>query len=485
MNVIRRLIQFGCVALLLIEAICLADLFSFEWAALNQLTGSGGIFVLLVVNVALLMGSLGLFFRRAGARSQWLHRTALAALVAILVLVIFMADWMFRAQPYSAGLADKRPIRTAEAIADFGAFSLVRNAPPEHRQSLQTVYDRILLNSPEVYARHPLGATIDRYAGRYGVDPLLLFYLAFMNSFYGEAESGPIPLFRAMTPETIRDIVQIHLPGWFIESSLRQRFISAAVPGVSGDSNVAFKLHYAFHKATVDVSSQPYDLNTFTDVMLAMQEYPDEFADLLLVENGSSVDLTLRTTFAALRGTALQKPYESPAGIAPLDAAYYDTHRDSLKRFARASYYKTALDFDFATRVMALVIRYQRDYYQQKLGEAWVKLPAWQQGAMTAMTRDLFTPGVGKPGYNLYAIPEINCAPVEYVASQARMSPDIMAGTLSSIWRPANPEYLWAGAAYRLRVFHELWYTAHGLEIPGINREEAIVQARQLLMRYH
>lgn len=478
MNLIRRLIQIGCAVLLLIEAACLMDLFSFEWAALWGLAGWGGAFVLLLLNATLLLGACGLFFSRPGAR-RWLQRSAVAVLIATLLLVVFIADWMFRAQPVSIGWG------RADAFAatpDFDAFSIVRNATPEHKQALQVVYDRVRLNSPDVYTRHPIGTAIDKYATRYEVDPLLLFYLAFMNSFYGEAEAGPIPLFQAMTPETVRDVVQIHLPSWFIESALRQKFIATAVPGVPAEGNVTFKLHYAFHKATLDVSSQPYDINTFTDVMLVMQEYPDEFADILREENHAPLDVALREAFVELRGAALQKPYEMPAGISQLGDRYYDEHRSSLKRFARASYYKTALDFDFATRVMALVIKYQRAYYRHRLGEeAWSKLPSWQQSAMTAMTRDLFTPGVGKLGYNLYAIPEINCAPVEYVASQARLSPDIMSGALGSIWRPANPEYLWAGAAFRLRVFHELWYAAYGLEIPGLHRDEAISQARQLL----
>ena len=134
---------------------------------------------------------------------------------------------------------------------------------------------------------------------------------------------------------------------------------------------------------------------------------------------------------------------------------------------------------------MALVIKYHRDYYLHRLGsDAWSRLPMWQQAAMTVMARDLFTPGVGKPSYNLYAIPEINCASIEYLASQAYLDHSIMTGSIASIWRPANPEFLWAGAAYRLRVFNQLWYIVHNQQIPGLPREAVISIANKTLTRH-
>lgn len=486
MKFLTRSVQLFCLFILILELACIFDLFYFEWAPLVKLMGWVGVVALAVLNTGLLLVASGLSLRSYKINKKRYTCAAIPIYISSLLVFIFMIDWMFRAYPISSGLFTPRLAQSADVNADFERFSLTSRAHFEQRRSIRLLYDRIMINSPNVYFKNPIGETIDKYANRYQIDPILLFYLAYMNSFYGEAEAGPIPLFSAMTPETVRDVVQIHLPGWFIESALRQYLISVTLPGTSQNDVINFKLRYALHKATLDVSSQPYDLNTFSDIFMVMQQYPKEFTDIFSNKNDSSLDFALSNSFRELRGSVLLKPYELPISFAPLTSQYYDEHRDALKKFSRAVYYKSALDFDFSTRVMALVVKYQRDYIQKKIGsDAWNNLPLWQQDAMTVMSRDLFVPGIGKTGYNLYALPEINCTPLEYLVSQAFLDQSIMSGSISSIWRPLHPEFLWAGTAFRVRVFNEVWYMVHGEEIPGLHQEDSISLAKKTLSRYH
>jgi hypothetical protein len=112
---------------------------------------------------------------------------------------------------------------------------------------------------------------------------------------------------------------------------------------------------------------------------------------------------------------------------------------------------------------------------------AWDALPAWQQAAMLGMTRDLYVPNVGRLGYNLYALPELNCTPVEFVASSALADRGLLATGLAAVWRPQDHLALWGGAATKLRIFGEVWDVTHGRPVPGLVPEDSISAARRIV----
>lgn len=183
-----------------------------------------------------------------------------------------------------------------------------------------------------------------------------------------------------------------------------------------------------------------------------------------------------------LRDSALLPPYEHPFAQTAHDGAYYEAARTDLKRFARAAFYLLHRDFDFATRVQALLTRYQRDYFAARLGaERWRAIPKWQQAAMLAMIRDLYTPGVGRFAYNLYALPELNCTPLEFVAAEALADADALRGELKSVWRPREFQHLWGGATYRLRVFAEVWSIVYGSPMNGLQPTSTADESRSVV----
>src|SRR5262249_7707565 len=128
--------------------------------------------------------------------------------------------WIHRSEPTDVHLP---------RADDFENFSLARQTSDASKDELRLMYERTFVNFPEIYKTHPIGATIDKYASRYEVDPALLFFLIYIDSYYGESVSGPIPFLRSMTPETVRDLVQIHLPGWFIEAPPRKYLVSSDI----------------------------------------------------------------------------------------------------------------------------------------------------------------------------------------------------------------------------------------------------------------
>jgi hypothetical protein len=334
-----------------------------------------------------------------------------------------------------------------------------------------------------VYAAHPIGATIDRYAARYGVDPSLVFFLNYIDSWYGEASAGPVPFLRAMSPETARDFVQVHLPGWFAENRLRGRLIESPFLESLFGPNFGFKLRYALHKATLDVSISPYALNTFSDIFLVLREYPGQFPEIFAAQRRDTLTQAVFDSFQNLRSTAMIPPYEDPYAVPRYDEHYYRDHRQELKRFSRAVFYLTLLDFDFATRVQTLLSKYETDYYVKKLGaERWSRLPAWQRAAMLVMIRDLYQGNVGRLGYNIYALPELNCTPVSWVAAEALVEGGLPSGDAASVWRPKHYELLWAGAGYRLRVFSDVWRQTHGAALKGIVPEATQYDARRTIL---
>lgn len=474
----------ACIIALLAQLATAIDLFAFEWPVLAELMGFKG--ALLIVFVNFCLGLAAVVCLRVLRHRASRHRAATVISAVPTVLgMLWVLQWLFLQMPFTARLASAFTAGEiqlpAAAQRDFDSFSLARGvADPKAREQLLTMYARVYINNPDIFARHPIGATIDRYATRYDIDPAYIFFRNYLNSWYGEAPAGPLPFFRQMTAETLRDIVQTHLPAWFVESDLRRRIISMPLQSWLGE-NLGFKVRYALHKSTLDVSSQPYDLNTFSDILLVLIRYPEEFDDLLKVE-GDSLRTALRDSFKSLRSSALVPPFDDAYHTPPYDDAYYDGLRVELKRFARAAYYLCVLDFDFATRAQALLTRFQREYYVAALGrERWQQIQPWQQTLMYAMVRDLYRGNVGRLGYNLYAIPELNVAPLKFVATAARDEPGL-GGEQAKLWRPQNYDLLWAGAGYQLHVFHEVLWVTRAQTIPGIGRTDTIEAARTIVL---
>ena len=423
-----------CLGLLTAELAALLDLGAFEFRPLYSMLGLRGVAFGLGINAGVLV-LLIWAIRGPTTRSAIVRWTGRAIVACSAILVLWALEWMFIETPPTVRLVRQwtpvQPVAVLGAArADFDSFSVVRGASDAAaRERLAVMYERIRMVNPEINTRHAIGRTIDVYAAAFGVDPKLLFFLAYVHSFWGEAVSGRVPFLRAMTAETIRDVVQIHLPAWFVESPLRRHLAESDVIERIAGPGIGFKLRYAVHKATLDVSAQPYELNMFSDVMLVLQEYPEQFADVLGADVVDPVRRALRDSFSRLSPHALERPYEAPYSVPVRDAAYYQANRNDLKTFARAAYYATVLDFDLATRVATLLVDYQKRTYIAALGqEPWRRLSAQQSAALLGMTRDVYVPNVGRPAYNLYALPEMNCTPVDFVARQAAANREALHG---------------------------------------------------------
>ncbi len=484
---LQILLAAGIAAFVIAELCGVADLRDYEFGAILDLVGWKGVSVIAGINIALLTLLMRLVFalRR---RPQPLRVLGNIVLAVGAVLLFWALEYLYMESPVTARLTlltrDNRPLQLNGAIErDFSSFSLVRGvSDPSSVEKLRVMYERIRINNPGVYATHPIGATIDKYAAEYRVDPAILFYLNYIDSWYGESASGPAPFLRAMTPETIRDFVQSHLPGWFIENPLRRWLTTSTILEKVFGANFGFKLRYAFHKATLDVSISPYALNTYSDIFLVLREYPEAFPDVFANPQRDPVEQALFESFQILRDSAMVAPYEENYSRPPLDAAYYSAHREDLKRFTRAAFYMTLRNFDFATRAQALLTKYENDYFSKRLGEQrWAALPAWQRGAMLTMIRDLYVGNVGHLGYDLYALPELNATPDEFVAAAALSEGGLPVNSTDKLWRPRHYEKLWAGAGYRLRVFEDMWETVYGSGFPGMHGEDTTDDARRIV----
>ncbi len=119
-------------------------------------------------------------------------------------------------------------------------------------------------------------------------------------------------------------------------------------------------------------------------------------------------------------------------------------------------------DFDFATKVQALVARYYSDQYAAHLGrEIWNGISEPQRIALLAMLRDVHVTHIGRVSYNLYVLPELNCTPFSFVCSKAREHTSELLEA-RQIWRPDNYQDLWAAAGFKLRVLSEVWEAVTG-----------------------
>ena len=100
----------------------------------------------------------------------------------------------------------------------------------------------------------------------------MLFYLLYLNNFYGEAVSGPLPFAAEMTGKTFRDFVQAHLSWWFVESTFRVQAIESNFFVLIFGERLGTKLKYAVQKATYDISVDPYDTNTLSDIYVILTD---------------------------------------------------------------------------------------------------------------------------------------------------------------------------------------------------------------------
>jgi len=172
--------------------LALFSLFAFEYSPLTELLGVPGALMIACLDLGVLLGAARMIsiLRR---RPFPFVRSSNALFIVAAGLLLWALQWMFLAMPLTARLAlrfaDSGPIVLSPTAADdFTHFSLVtRLSDDSARETLRTMYARIRVNSVEVFERHPLAATIDKYASKYQVDPAYLFFRSYLNSWYGEA----------------------------------------------------------------------------------------------------------------------------------------------------------------------------------------------------------------------------------------------------------------------------------------------------------
>jgi len=98
------------------------------------------------------------------------------------------------------------------------------------------------------------------------------------------------------------------------------------------------------------------------------------------------------------------------------------------------------------------------------------------------MIRDLYVPNVGRVGYNVYALPELNATPLEFVAASALQ--ELPSETqVTSLWRPSSYGDLWAGAGSRLHKFSDLLRVTRGAELPGLSGVSTVEESAAVVER--
>jgi hypothetical protein len=478
-------------AIIALQIYLIVDLRAFEYPYLTELLGLRGLVFLAFLQLG---GIVAVIHAWCAIRRVSLSPRVLTVsryvLIAWVILFGWFADWMLLETPITVRVRDAiaPPTETAIAVdtaleyADrIGTFPQIEDSDRQRR--LAVMIARIVINKPQVFRRTPLVETLVRYGAKYDVDPTLTFALAYLDSFYGEAVSGPMPFFAQISGETFRDLVQIHLPSWFIESPIRVELIEDDWLERVFGAKFGRKLRYALQKANYDVSSDPFDTNVFSDLFLVLREYESEFPELTSATNTSPIDVAFRESFDKLRDVTLLRPYDQPLAAAPSNERYYDTYRVSLITFGRAAYYKLILDFDFATRVQTLVARYYLDQYREILGDdVWKDIQQSEKLALVAMLRDVYVPNIGKLGYNLYILPELNCTPIQFVAAEARKHPSELLDK-NTVWRPQHSEDLWAGAGYKIRSLAEVWAALKDTKLPGQPATDTIDDAIEVIAR--
>ena len=477
--------------LLALEGYVLYDLRAFEYEPLLDLFGWNGIAFILFLNLGLtvaLYTCLTLLTQGSNGvdpvgilRKLFLTSWAIAAL--------WMLEWTFMERPLTVRLhelflseddkaaAAQDALQSLEASGDLAALLGAQEHADRRRTAI--ILQRIRLNAPSVYEKYPIGITIAKYAKKYDVSPILLTYWAYVTSFYGEAVSGRMPFFKAVTSETLRDIIQAHLPWWFVESRLRRWLVETdALERLAGATR-GHKLRYALHKATYDLSQDPVSANTYTDALVVLNQYPNEFPELGITE--SETDPLIHTFLAlkdALPGTPLHDPYSAT----PRAEEYYRKYREDLISFARALLYRLSRDFDFSAKLHALSIRYYSEHFAAQLGEAWAQMSDGQRAALIAMSRDVYIPNIGRLSADVYALPELTWGGFLYVASEARRAGAVVHAR-ATIWRPAETARLWAGGGALLKMLSETAQVMTGQSLPDVRPYDTMGDALMVIAR--
>lgn len=481
----------GVVALLCV-AYGVTDLRSYEFEWLWRLIGARGTaFAAALVSGLVLFTALAL---RGAFGFAWLPRVARRIVTGALLLwmfaIVWLADWVFLEKPLTVRLQESFLTESDEAAAvdaalerfsrDGSLDALAAHYPDLDRRRVAVMLDRIAVNRPSVFDDVAIGEILVEHAVRYGVSPALLLHWCYIDSFYGEAPAGPMPFFAEVNGEMFRDLVQAHLPSWFIESPIRVALIEGPWFEYLLPRSLATKLRYAFQKATYDIAIAPFMNSVMSDLFLILREYPDEFPELF-GEPGRNDPLA--RAFLALRDEGLLEPYHEPYVHAPRTAEYYERYRKHLIDFGRAAVYRISGDFRFATKAQALVARYYSDQYAARIGaERWAQLSERQQTALLAMLRDVYTPSIGRVSYNLYMVPEFNTTPIGFLAGEVSKNFDSVADPRRT-WVPTDREKLWGATGLMLRVLGEVWQTLSGEALPGFPPTKTIDDAVKVLAR--
>ncbi len=494
-KVLKRLIlgsySGAAMTLLALEGYLLWDLRPFEYEPLLKLLGWTGVAFILFLNLGLIL-TLYLCVRSVlwrGSRAEPAGPFLTTVLVLWVVAAYWMLEWTFLERPLTVRLEEslvtqedkaaavQDAIRAFEASGDLEA--LLGDKENADRLRTAIILQRIRSNAPGVYEEHPIGVTIAKYARKYDANPILLAYWAYVTSFYGEAVSGRIPFFNAVTGETLRDLIQAHLPWWFVESPLRSWLIeSEFLPTLAG-AEIGTKLRYALHKATYDISQDPFSANAYTDALVILQQYPDQFPELFSA--GSKNDALSRAALA-LGKTSIGQPLADPYASPKWNDETYRQHRYDLITFARALLYRLCLDFDFAARLQALAFRYYSDHFAAYLGDAWKEMSEAQRVALIAMSRDVYIPNIGRLSANVYALPELTWGGSRFVVQEAKQAGPAVLST-GRIWRPDDVGRLWAGAGALLRVLSETWQVMTGEALPGVTPSDTTPESLVVITR--
>lgn len=504
-NTARRaslmIVAVACLAMLACGVYALTHVRAYEWRPLFAFFGWQGLLFVSFLSAGLIGICL---WSLTAAIASTTRVPALGLRVLLLVWVaagLWLADWVFLEEPLTVRMANalvsdadrQDAVATAldRARADGSIAVLARTQKADERR-LATMLARIAVNKPSTFAGVSIGRTIDKYSTRYNVSRTLLLHWTYIDSFYGEAPSGPLPMFRELNGETFRDLVQAHLPPWFIESPLRVALIEGPWFDYLAGKSAGQDLRYAVQKANYDIAISPYMTSVFSDLFPVFREYREEFPELFGASPSSDpVAVALAQAFRALEQNTLTSPCDKPYDQPRRDSAYYDRHRNELMDFGRAAVYRLTSDFDFATRVQALVAKYNAAQYEHRLGGAmWAELSERQQTVLLAVLRDVYVPNIGRVSSNLYLVPELLCTPVAFVAGEAAKNFDALKRQDKS-WLPSqgrrygHPDRLWGATGLMLRVLGETWLVTTGEPLAGVRLVDTTRDAVAVVARHH
>lgn len=493
---LAALALFGmCGGILAFVVYLLFNIYGFEYQYLWRMLGASGVAVGAFITL-----EAGYLFGRA-ARALVMQRylfpiNSLGRLIVIawVAVLAWAGDWVLLTQnPVSVRvLPSPSTEQRAKVLADAADRLPADLIPeslrddPKRRAQFVVMLERVAANRPHDYTAEAFLRAAKEYGTKYNVDPILAYYWAYLTSYYGEAPAGSVPFLRAMTSETIRDFVQVHLPSFLVEANWRRNLIEG--PKLDGTNFLGHNGNdwkYAIQKATYDVSVEPFDTNVYTDVFLVLREYPAEFPEIFGDDpRKESINVALNDSFKALEPTTfMAKPYGGYYDVPRWQPAQYDELRRPLKTFARAAFYRFSLDIDFATRVQTLIAKYYMDQYRAVLGEAtWNSLGNAKQIALVAILRDVYKPNIGKVSSNVYNLPEFNLAPFFFVSEAAKQDQAALVSD-TGIWTPKDKEKLWAAADTKLRALSEVWRTYYGAPLPGVQPTETLQDAEDVVVR--